>query len=113
MFDVEQKKLPNATAVLVLGILSIVTCCCYGILGIILGVVALVLYSKDQKLYLENPDEYANYSNLKTGRVLAIIGIILSVIFIIYLIWAVSYIGLENLQDEELMKEKIEELLGK
>lgn len=30
----EQQKLPNATIILVLGILSIVTCCCYGIVGL-------------------------------------------------------------------------------
>ena len=36
----EKQKLPNATAVLVLGIASILTCCCYGIIGLILGIVA-------------------------------------------------------------------------
>ena len=36
----EQQKLPNATLILVFGIISIVTCCCYGIIGLIFGVVA-------------------------------------------------------------------------
>ena len=43
----ENQKLPNATAVLILGIFSILICCCYGIFSIILGVVALVLANKD------------------------------------------------------------------
>ena len=53
-----KQKLPNATAVLVLGILSILTCCCYGVIGLILGIVALVLASRDMKLYFENPESY-------------------------------------------------------
>ena len=41
-----QQQLPNATAVLVLGIISIVGCFCYGIIGLILGIIALVyIYS--------------------------------------------------------------------
>lgn len=75
----EKQKLPNATAVLVLGILSLPLCCCYGI-GAVLGIIALVLARKDMALYRENPELYSNYSNLNTGRILAIIGIVLGVI---------------------------------
>ena len=46
-----QQSLPNATVVLVLGILSIVFCCCYGILGLIPAIIALVLSKKDRALY--------------------------------------------------------------
>ena len=41
-----QQSLPNATAVLVLGILSLLTCICYGLPGIICGIIALILYAK-------------------------------------------------------------------
>ena len=51
----ENQKLPNATAVLILGIFSILTCCCYGIISISLGAIGLVLANKDAKLYAENP----------------------------------------------------------
>lgn len=108
----EKQKLPNAQAVLILGILSILTCCCYGVIGLILGIVALVLAKKDQKLYLENPELYSNYSNVKTGKILAIIGIVLCLIYIIYMIWIISTFGLETLQDQELMQEKIREMMG-
>ncbi len=30
-----EQKLPNATLVLVLGIISILGCCCYGIIGLV------------------------------------------------------------------------------
>ena len=52
----EKRNLPNATAVLVLGIVSILSCCCYGIVGIIFGAVALFLAQKDLKLYNAEPE---------------------------------------------------------
>jgi hypothetical protein len=73
----ENNKLPNATAVLVLGIFSIVCCCCWG-LGLIPGVIALILAAKDMKEYRQNPDLYSNYSNLNIGKVLSIICVSLS-----------------------------------
>ena len=102
----ENQKLPNATAVLVLGIASIITCCCYGILGIILGIVGLVISKKDLVLYNENPTQYINYSNLNIGRILCIIGIVLSGIYLIYTIFLFSTIGYEGLQQmqEEMMR---------
>jgi hypothetical protein len=106
------QKLPNGTAVLVLGILSILTCCCYGIVGLILGIIALVLAKKDLVLYNANPQSYKNYSNIKIGRVLAIIGIILSVIYLIITIWMFAKFGLEGMQDQDLMRERIREMMG-
>lgn len=93
----EQNKLPNATAVLVLGILSICTCCCWGVIGLILGIVALVLAKKDTALYLASPELYSNYSNLKTGRILAIIGIVLSAIYLVYTIFLFATLGSEGI----------------
>lgn len=46
-----EKTLPNATATLVLGIISIVTCWLYGVPGLICGIIALVLFAKDKKIY--------------------------------------------------------------
>lgn len=106
----EKRKLPNATAVLVLGILSICTCCCYGIVGLILGIVALVLASKDMKLYLESPELYSNYSNLNIGRILAIIGIALSAITLVANIYFYTVVGEEGMQDFlENLKTKVEQ----
>lgn len=108
----EKQKLPNALAVLILGILSILTCCCYGVIGLILGIVALVLAGKDKKLYVENPELYSNYSNLNTGKILAVIGIVLNILTIIYFIWLIATFGLEGMQDQELMEARIREMFG-
>lgn len=104
----EKQKLPNATAVLVLGILSIVTCCCWGIIGLILGIVALVLAKKDLELYQQQPELYSNYSNINTGRILAIIGIVLSSIYLIWTIYSLVVIGPEGMMEmQERMMERI------
>ncbi len=109
----EKQKLPNGTTVLVLGILSIVTCCCYGIISIVLGGVGLYLSKKDLALYKENPELYSNYNNINTGRILSIIGISLGVIYLLIVIFSYLTFGSEALQNPELMQEKMRELLGK
>ena len=108
----ENQKLPNATAVLILGIFSILTCCCYGVISIITGIIGLVLASKDFKLYTENPDLYSNYSNLKIGKILNIIGIVLGVIYLLFIIWLIVTFGYETLQDPELLKEEMNRYFG-
>ena len=102
----EKRELPNGTAVLVLGILSIITCCCYGIVGLVLGIIALVLAKKDMALYSENPELYSNFSNISTGKILAIIGIVLSTVSLIINIYFYSVIGEEGMKTmmEEMMK---------
>lgn len=108
----EQQKLPNATLILVFGILSIVTCCCYGIIGLVLGVVAIILANKATKLYAENPESYTGYQNVKTGKILAIVGVILSALYLLFVIWTVSTLGWETMQDQELLQERIQEMMG-
>jgi hypothetical protein len=107
----ENQKLPNATAVLVLGILSILTCICYGG-GLIFGVIALFLAASDRKLYRINPESYSNYQNLNIGRVLSIIGLILSVIMIVLMVWVISIIGTDALGDENLARERMQDYFG-
>lgn len=107
-----QQKLPNATAVLVLGIVSIIGCCCYGVVGIITGIVGLYLFKKDNILYQQNPDLYSDYNNLKTGKMLCIIGIVLSILYIVYLIVVISTLGMDAMKDPQLMQERLKELMG-
>jgi M penetrans paralogue family 26 len=90
-----KQQLPNATATLVLGILSIVMCICYGIPSLALGIIALAISSKSVKLYNENPDIYEGYNNLKSGRTMAIIGLSLSGVFIIF--WVIYFIIIGSL----------------
>ena len=95
----EKRNLPNATAVLVLGIVSILSCCCYGIIGLGFGIIALVLAKKDLKLYNENPELYSNYSNLNIGRILAIIGVVLSAFTLFFFIYMYGVVGEEGMQE--------------
>jgi len=93
-------NLPNATAVLILGIISIVTFCCYGVVGVICGIIAIVLAGKSLQLYNGNPDQYTptSLSNLKAGRICAIIGLTLSVLYLIFIVVLISTIGLDALK---------------
>lgn len=95
----EKQTLPNSTLILIFGILSIVTCCCYGILGLIFGIVALVLAKSAKETYAADPELYTGYNNVKTGRILAIIGIVLSVITLIVNIAFIAIYGLDGLQE--------------
>ena len=83
-----QQNLPNSTASLVLGILSIVGTLCYGIIGLICGVTGLVLAGKDRKLYREAPELYSasSYGTSNAGRICSIIGVVLSSIFFLFFI---------------------------
>lgn len=83
-----KRDLPNATIILVLGILSLVFCWCYGFIGLVLGIVAVVLAGAQRKAYLQSPDEYteASYKNINSGRICGIIGICLSVVIVVLLI---------------------------
>ncbi len=106
----EQQKLPNTTGILILGVLSILTCCCYGVIGLPLGIAGLVMANKAKKVYNLSPESYTGYSNVSTGRILSIIGIILNVLFIVFIIVMISYIGWDALGNPELMQERIQEL---
>lgn len=89
------QSLPNSTAVLVLGILSIVLCFCYGVIGVILGIIAIVLANKASKLYKAAKDNYteSSYKNMKAGKVCAIIGLCLSGLYLLYFIIVISFYG--------------------
>ena len=84
--NIQQKALPNATAVLVLGILSIVVCQ-------VLGIVGWILANQDMRLYNENPGLYSesSLSTLKAGRICSIIGTALMALAL--LVFAVLFLG--------------------
>lgn len=106
-FNGMQQSLPNATAVLVLGILSIVTCCCYGIVGLILAIIALILSKKDRVAYEMNMGAYteSSFKNLNAGRVCAIIGLILNILYLLISIAFIMMFGFASLSNEEAMRE--------
>ena len=87
--------MPNATAVLVLGILSVFSCAFYGVFGLVLGIVALVLHKKDKAIYNANSIGYeASFKNSQAGNICAIIGVSLSAFFLLFvLVYVVFIVG--------------------
>ena len=90
-----QIAVPNSAAVLVLGIISIALCWCYGVVSLTCGIIALVLGSKAMSLYKSNPSNYtiSSFNNLKAGRVCAIIGLCLSALMLVYIIIVFAFVG--------------------
>jgi hypothetical protein len=86
-----QRPLPNASAVLVLGILSIVLGC--GGIGLILGIIGLIISREGKQLYEQNPSEWTGYGNLNAGRVMSIIGVCLGGLSVVYFIFWILFIG--------------------
>jgi hypothetical protein len=81
--------LPNATAVLVLGICSIVFSCFF--VGVICGIIGLVLASKGRTMYRDNPNLYEGYGQLNAGWIMSIIGVVLGGLYVIYAIfWGIA-----------------------
>ena len=89
------QTVPNSIGVLVLGILSICFCWCYGVVSIILGIVALVLASAGEKAYQANPQIFtiASYKNLKAGKTCAIVGLCLAGLTILCFIAYIIIVG--------------------
>lgn len=102
-----QQPLPNATVSLILGILSIPACCGYGITGLILGIVAIVLGNKDARLYMANPEMYtvASYNNSKAGKICGIIGVVLGSLYVLIIILVIAMFGTMILTDPQHFRE--------
>lgn len=104
----ERRELPNSTLILVFGILSIIGCCCYGLLGVVFGIIALVMSKRAMEIYAANPELYTGYQNVKTGRILAIIGLVLSGLSVLsFILGLIIFGGLEGIQEiqEEILRE--------
>jgi len=102
-FNAPKIDLPNATVVLVLGIISIIGCCCYGVVGIVCGIIALVFAKSSTQLYISEPGKYTegSYKNLNTGKTCAWIGLILSILsflssLLFFIIWGSSALSDPN-----------------
>ena len=88
------ENVPYSISVLVLGICSIVTCGCYGLPGLVCGIVALVQSKIGLTAYEENPSLYKEDSlkNLKAGKTCATIGVILSsIFFMVILVYFITW----------------------
>ncbi|MES2681304.1 MAG: CCC motif membrane protein [Bacteroidota bacterium] len=86
---------PNSIPVLVLGILSIVMCWCYGLLSVVLAIIAIVLANAGEKEYRLNPNAYSlsSYKNLKAGKTCAVIGLCLAGVAVICIVIYIIIVG--------------------
>ena len=85
--NITQQQLPNSTTILVLGICSIATCWCTGLIGLGLGITSLVMSKKARLTYEAYPNgtfTESSLNNMKAGKICGIIGVCLSGIAIIY-----------------------------
>ncbi|MDB5252248.1 MAG: hypothetical protein JWP27_1417 [Flaviaesturariibacter sp.] len=92
-----QEPLPNATLILVLGILSILVCQPLGIAALIMGNNSLDAYRRSPERYTEN-----SLGNVKAGRICGIIGICLLALVIILMIAGVSVASWFGMRDRGL-----------
>ena len=92
--------LPGATTSLVLGILSISMCYCWGTVGLILSIIGLTLGNRAVAIYKANPGVYADvsYKNANSGKICSIIGLVLSALSLFYTIvtWSATMQAFKN-----------------
>ena len=96
-----QEDIPNSVGVLVMGIVSIATCWCYGIPGAVLGIITLILSKNANELYNANPNQYTlkSFNNLKAGKITAIIGLAISGLWVLYIIVVFLFYGFAALSE--------------
>ena len=87
----KKETLPNSTAVLVLGICSIIFGCFF--VGLILGIIGLNMAGKGRKMYNANPELYDGYGALNAGWIMSIIGTILGGLYTFYWIILLAILG--------------------
>lgn len=86
-----KEKLPYSQSALILGISSIITaCCCWGVIGVILGIIGLVNANKAISIHEDDPEIFDGINNAKTGKTTAITGIVIGVISMIWHIYIFS-----------------------
>jgi hypothetical protein len=78
-----------AVASMILGIVSIVFCWCYGIVSVICGILALVFYNNAMRDIEAGRSPVSSAGMAKAGRICGIIGLLLGIGF-----WVVVIIGL-------------------
>lgn len=77
-----RRPLPNAVAVLLLGIFAFLFSVLYGVPGFLCAVIALLLSRPGKRLRRQSPDSYTagSWRLIVTGRVLATMGLVISLL---------------------------------
>ena len=94
-----REQLPNSSAALVMGILSLVCICCGAgaLIGVVLGILAIVFAKKAKALYSDNPTRYTEVSakNANAGRICGIVGLCVAGAWVLFAIsfWILMMLG--------------------
>lgn len=83
------QSLPNATAVFVLGIVSILLSCFF--IGLLPGIIGLLLSREGRNLHKANPYIYRDHGLLKAGYILSIIGTSISALYAILMLTLIIF----------------------
>jgi archaellum biogenesis protein FlaJ (TadC family) len=94
--EIPQSKIPMANTTLVLAIVSVIGCIFYGIPGIILALIAIVLHKRVKEVYKTDPVIYQqSYNTARAGWIIAIISLLISIgttiytVYVFYVLWYV------------------------
>ena len=97
----EKQKLPNEQAIMILGIVSYIGCCCTsGFGGLILSGIGLFLAKKATDVYNQDPETYS-LKGVNTWKIVNLVAFILSILTIIYYIY-MKVTGKDIEQQEQL-----------
>jgi hypothetical protein len=99
-YELLKVDLPYSDWIMGLGISSVALSLATGIIGIILGILAIYLYKKPFALYQLAPELYfeSSYRNIRVGKALAIIGLVISsIVFVCLLIVSLVFVGLGSI----------------
>ena len=92
-------ELPNSTAVLILGIISLVfglMSCVFGpvfIIALVLAIVALAMSGSGLRTHRQNPGAYSGHGNIQAGRICAIITLCIGGLFILLVLGYLIFVG--------------------
>ena len=88
----EKQKLPNGVAALILGIVGFL-CCCLAGLGAIPAAIGFYLARKSEKIYLENPDDYSDYGQIRTAKIIALVVLIINILYMARVVYVIGTLG--------------------
>ena len=85
---ISKVELPNETAILILGIVSIVSSFFLGIGGVICGIIGLKLSKSSIQIFDEDSNRYKSESIkiIRIGKICSIIGLSIGAVYLVYLI---------------------------
>lgn len=92
-------ELPNATTVLVLGIVAIffsLLGCLFAplvVIGLITGIIGLAISGNAVRLNRQNPMGYSGYGNVQAGRIMSIIALAIFGVWILIILVYLLFLG--------------------